>query len=149
MSVCIFLAANYPLPDVSPEKEYPLHINIDTGEIYDGDADDNFFLHAFQDVKYYTDKKHGVELEWAYCTEGRVERIRKYVEKILEHTESVEIWRVWLRDYYEYDERPIITKKKFSLKELGVKEMEVLEATKIWRDDNPERPHFTCLEIVR
>lgn len=31
MSTCIFMAADSPLPEVRPSKEYPLHINVDTG----------------------------------------------------------------------------------------------------------------------
>lgn len=30
MSVCVFIAANCPLPEVKPTEDYPLHINIDT-----------------------------------------------------------------------------------------------------------------------
>lgn len=50
MSVCVFIAADCPLPEVRPTENYPLHINIDTNEIYDGGADDNFFLLPFDDV---------------------------------------------------------------------------------------------------
>ena len=34
------------------------------GQIYDGDADDNYFLLPFADVREYSDKKNGVYLEW-------------------------------------------------------------------------------------
>ena len=44
MSVCTFLASDYPLPEVAPAQEYPLEINIDSATIYDGGADDNYFL---------------------------------------------------------------------------------------------------------
>ena len=46
MSVCTFIAADCPLKEVSPEKEYPLHINIDEGTIEDDGADDNYFLYT-------------------------------------------------------------------------------------------------------
>ena len=51
MSVCTFIASNSPLPSVSPSKEYPVYINIDTGIIDDGGADDNFYLNKFHDVE--------------------------------------------------------------------------------------------------
>lgn len=41
MSVCKFIAADIPLPEVKPPKEYPVHIDIDKGIIEDGGADDN------------------------------------------------------------------------------------------------------------
>ena len=44
MSVCTFLASDSPLSEVASTQEYPLEINIDTGTIYDGGADDNYFL---------------------------------------------------------------------------------------------------------
>jgi len=109
MSVCTFIAANCPMDEVRPSKEYPLEINVDEGTIYDGDADDNFSLCKFRDVFDYTDKKYGVCLEWAYYTEGRAKLILEYISDVLSRTDTVEVWRVWLDyGYYEYDERPII-----------------------------------------
>lgn len=70
MSVCTFIASDSPLREVAPEKEYPLEINLDDGTIYDGGADDNYFLLPFNDLLDYTDKKYGVYLEWDY-TDGR------------------------------------------------------------------------------
>ena len=70
MSKCIFLASDCPLENYSPSKEYPIEINVDTGEIFDGGADDNFFLNSFKDTQSYSDKKFGVCLEWNY-TDGR------------------------------------------------------------------------------
>ena len=60
MSVCNFIAADIPLQEMSPAKDYPVHIDIDNGIIDDGGADDNFFLLSFPDVQDYTDKKYGV-----------------------------------------------------------------------------------------
>ena len=74
MSVCTFIASDYPLQEAAPEQEYPIEINIDTGTIYDGGMDDNYFLFSFPDVSDYTNKKYGVYLEWNY-TDGRAERI--------------------------------------------------------------------------
>ena len=39
MSVCTFIASDYPLPEVAPAQKYPMEINIDTGMIYDGGMD--------------------------------------------------------------------------------------------------------------
>ena len=36
MSVCTFIASDYPLPEAAPAQEYPMEINIDAGMIYDG-----------------------------------------------------------------------------------------------------------------
>lgn len=63
MSVCTFIAANCPMDEVIPSKEYPLEINIDEGTIYDGDADDNFSLRKFRGVSDYTDKSMAFSLD--------------------------------------------------------------------------------------
>ena len=47
MSVCTFIAADCPLKEVSPEKEYPPHINIDEGTIEDGGRLQQTFLLLF------------------------------------------------------------------------------------------------------
>lgn len=95
MSVCTFIASDSPLREVAPTQEYPFEINIDTGTIYDGGADDNYFLLSFSDVSDYTDKKYGVYLEWDY-TDGRAEQVLKYMRAALEETEQIEFWHVWL-----------------------------------------------------
>ncbi len=151
MSVCTFLASDYPLPEVAPLQEYPLEINIDTGTIHDGGADDNFFLYSFPDVSDYTNKKYGVSLEWAY-TDGRAEQILKYVRTALEKTETIELWHVWLGDYYEYEDSPVVHKRTLKIHEMTVRDIYELEHAKIWNHPDkymPSRPSFYCLKIVR
>lgn len=41
MSACKFIASDIPLAEFAPSQKYPLHIDIDSGTIDDGDADDN------------------------------------------------------------------------------------------------------------
>ncbi len=36
MSVCKFIAADIPLHEVEPSKEYPLHIDLDKGKLIFG-----------------------------------------------------------------------------------------------------------------
>ena len=85
MSVCTFIASDFPLKEVSPVQDYPFEINLDKGTMYDGGTDDNYFLHFFQDVQSYTDKKNGVCLEWNYFTEGRAKQIIEYMKNALQN----------------------------------------------------------------
>lgn len=150
MSVCTFIASNYPMDEVSPSKEYPLKINVDEGTIYDGDADDNFSLCKFREVFDYTEKKYGVSLEWAYYTEGRVRLILKYISDLLCRTDTVKVWHVWLNDgYYEYDERPIIKKKTLQIDEISPEDIQKIDNAVIWENANSIRPIFYCLEIIK
>lgn len=151
MSVCKFIAADIPLQEVEPSKEYPVHIDLDKGIIDDGGADDNFFLLPFSDVQNYTDKKYGVCLEWNY-TDGRAEQILKYLREVLEKTELVELWHVWLMDYCEYEDSPVIHKQTISIEEMTIRDIYELDKADIWNSPDkhiPSRPSFYCLKITR
>ncbi len=149
MSVCTLLAANDPLPKVIPEKEYPVYYNVDTNIIDDGGADDNYCLLPFEDVKSYSDKQYGVSLEWEYFTEGRGKRIIDYINEALLYTDSVEIWHVWLSDYWEYDERPFIHKEQKTIDKLTVEDIKRIDDALIWDKQGDKRPHFYCIEITK
>ena len=151
MSACTFIASDYPLPEAVPAQKYPVEINVDTGTIYDGGMDDNYYLFPFPDVSDYTNKKYGVYLEWNY-TDGRAEQILKYVRTALEKTEVIELWHVWLGDYYEYEDSPVIHKRTFTIDEMTVRDIYELEHAEIWNHPDkyiPSRPSFYCLKIVR
>ncbi|MBQ2902108.1 MAG: hypothetical protein IJE49_09715 [Agathobacter sp.] len=107
MSVCTFIASDSPLREVSPEKDYPLEINLDNGTINDGGADDNFYLLTFENLRDYTDKTYGVYLEWNY-TDGRAEQIIKYIKEALKETDSKEIddAEIWNKPDKQMPSRP-------------------------------------------
>ncbi len=151
MSICTFIASDFPLPEAAPTQEYPLEINIDNGTIYDGGADDNYYLFPFSDVEAYTNKKYGVYLEWNYI-DGRAEQIINYIKNALEHTNCVELWHVWLMDYYEYEDSPVIRKQVVSIEDLTIQHMKDLDKAKIWNVPDemyPNRPSFYCLTVNR
>jgi len=151
MSVCTFIASNNPLREFKPSHDYPLEINIDKGIINDGGADDNYFLHKFNDVENYTEKKYGVWIEWDY-TDGRAKQILEYIKNALNHTDSIELWRVWLMFCYDYEEMPVIHKKTISVDELTIKHIEEIDKSEIWNKPDksiPSRPSFYCLKIQK
>ena len=137
------------MPEVAPKMEYPCYINVDKRTIFDGDADDNFFLHNFESVKDYTDKEYGVFLEWAYYTEGRARLILEYIKDTLEKTDSVELWHVWLMDYYEYDERPVVKVETISFDELTVDDIKKIDSADVWNNTDRNRPSYYCLKITK
>ena len=149
MSTCIFMAADSPLPEVRPSKEYPLHINVDTATIFDGGADDNYSLLTFNEVDLYCKKKYGVYLELPQFTEGRVRQIMDYIRAALLQTGCVEIWNVWLMGYWEYDDRPYIRKRTIRMEELTIDDMKEIIKAENWDNKDKNRPSFYCLEIIR
>ena len=151
MSVCNFIASDFLLTEFAPSQDYPIHINLDEGTIYDGGADDNYFLNTFADVKDYTDKNYGVYLEWEY-TDGRAKQIIEYMKTALQKSDSIEFWLVWLMDYYEYENRPFICRKTISISELTTQHIKEINNAEIWNTPDkmyPERPSFYCLTITR
>ena len=151
MSVCTFIASDCPLKEVAPMKDYPLEINIDNGTIYDGGADDNYFLLPFSDVSDYTNKKYAGYLEWNY-TDGRAEQILNYMRDALKEAESIELWRVWLMDYYEYEDTPVIHKWTISIKGMTIQDIKEIDNADIWNKPDrqlPSRPSFYRLVITR
>lgn len=151
MSVCTFIASDYPLPEAAPAQKYPMEINIDTGMISDGGMDDNYYLFPFSDVSDYTGKKYGVYLEWNY-TDGRAEQILKYIREALEKTEVIELWHVWLGNFYEYEDSPVIHKRTLKMDEMTVRDIYELDNADIWNHPDkhiPSRPSFYCITIIR
>lgn len=151
MSACRFIASDAPLLEVAPSQEYPVKIDLDKGTIDDGGADDNFFLISFDSVKDYTDRNYGVYLEWDY-TDGRATKIIEYIKTVLQKSDSIEFWHVWLMDYYEYEDRPFIHRKAISIDELTVEHIKEIDNAVIWNTPDrrcPERPSYYCLTITR
>ncbi|WP_143149515.1 hypothetical protein [Butyricicoccus pullicaecorum] len=151
LSVCTFIASDFPLMEAAPNHDYPNEIDIDNSTIYDGGADDNYFLHFFMDVQNYTQKVNGVYLEWNY-TEGRAEQIIEYIKNALKNTPSIELWHVWLMDYYEFEDRPVIHRQTISIDEITPRHIKVIDDAEIWNTPDkmyPNRPSFYCLEIKR
>lgn len=153
MSVCTLIASDGPLSEAVPPQEYPFEMRIENGMVMvnDGDADDNYFLKNFADVGNYTDRKYGVQLAWHY-TDGRAARIMEYIKIALQAAETVEIWRIWLMDYYEFEDRPFIHRETISVDELTVQHIKEINDAKIWNTPDkmyPNRPSFYCLTVTR
>ena len=149
MSACIFIAADCQLPEVKPSRDYPLNIDFNSGIIDDGGADDNYFLITFDDVDIYCDKKYGVYIELHKYTDGRAKQIIDYIKNVLQQTDSVELWNVWLTDYWEYDDRPYINKKTISIDELTTDDIKKINDAENWDKKYKNRPIFYCIEIIR
>ncbi len=146
-----FIASYMPLTEFAPSQDYPVKIDIDKGTIDDGGADDNYFLISFDSIKNYTDKDYGVYLEWDY-TDGRAKQIIEYIRTALQKSVNIEFWKVWLMDYYEYEDRPYIHRKTISISELTTEHIKEINNAVIWNTPDkmyPERPSFYCLTITR
>ncbi|MCD8007609.1 MAG: hypothetical protein LUF68_01485, partial [Clostridiales bacterium] len=101
MSVCTFLTANIPLPEVLPRS----------------DEDDSFFLFPFDEAGLYTDQTHALLLEWG-CTEEQSSQLIQYLRDALCSAETVELWHVWLVDGWDYEARPVFRRAAVAIDDL-------------------------------
>ncbi|MBR2965903.1 MAG: hypothetical protein IKC52_00325 [Clostridia bacterium] len=151
MSACIFVASNLPLEEHHPSKNFPIQIDLQNNTCFDGNADDNFFLETFQDVDVYTGKTHGVCLQWIY-TDGRAKQLVDYLKNAVEQSGVVELWHVWLDDYYEFETRPFVHKQTMQIDSLTIDNIKEICQAQIWNSpdkQHPQRPSFYCLELTK
>ena len=145
--------------DVQPQTE-TINLNgtwIVVGE-YNNDvpvfADNQYMVFTGDSASVYkddTDKPYAVCLEWHY-TPGRAEQMIQYIKQTLQHTDAVEIWHVWLMDYWEFEERPVIHRKTVSIDTLTSAHIRELDDAEIWNTPDrqyPERPSFYCLTATK
>ncbi len=97
MSYFTYIASDYPLPTVErTDREITIEIDTETGEVFDGDFEDDFALYPAEGLSdVCTEKKYAVYLEWSYYTEGRAKNIIEYIKENLKHTDEVELWHIW------------------------------------------------------
>ena len=145
-------ASHFPLTEFASSQDYPIEINVDNGTIYDGGADDNYFLIPFLNVADYTDKKYGVYLEWDY-TDGRAKQFIEYIKTALQKSNMLlnsgmsGPWTIMnLRTDLSF------TEKQSPFDELTKEHIKEIDNAVIWNTPDkmyPERPSFYCLTITR
>ena len=151
MSILTFIASDNPLVGIAPSQNDLLGIHTDDDTVYDGCADDDYFLCAFTDAESYTQKRYAVYLEWNY-TKGSAKRVIDYIRKALQDTDSIEFWHVWLMDYDEFEDRPVVHRSTVSISELTTAHIKDIDSADIWNTPDkryPNRPSFYCMEIKR
>ncbi len=91
-----------------------IHFDLDNGTVDDGNWDDDFAIIPIytgrRDVHSTKKKLSRIECIW---TLGRAQRILAVIEQLLEHTDEVEFWHI----YMENGERPRIIQYDASIKE--------------------------------
>ena len=138
------------LEDIDPdEPEVILWSDIE--EIYEDDKliredfDDDFsLLEMDYDLKKYSNKKFGVYIEWSFPTNSKAQNVAKYIQKILEETDNVEIWCVWLSE----SKPPLIKTTTIKSDELEAKHIMVLANADIWNNTDDEVPTYYCLNVI-
>ena len=81
-----------------------------------------------------------------------IEQILRYIKAALKETEVVEFWHVWLMDYYEYEDSPVIHRRTLSMNDMSIQHIKEINDADIWNKPDkqlPSRPSFYCLRITR
>ena len=133
MSCCTFLASNRPLPRVERQS------GEDVG------------LFPMQIVPLPCEMMCAAEVE-AEMTEEAAEQLLERIREALGSAETVELWRVWLMDYYEFEDRPYQHTFIRRFCDLTPEEVRAVADAEVWNKpdkDYPERPSFYRLIITR
>ena len=144
MSVCTFMAADVPLEQAALTRD-GYTADIDDSAEYEG------FLLAFPEADCYTDKPYAVFAEW-HDTKIAAEQTLAYLKDVLRRADTVELWRVWLGEYWEFEDRPVIHRRTLAIEELTAAQLCTFDGLEIWNTPDkryPSRPSFYCWEIRR
>ena len=101
-----------------------INFDIDKGEIFDGDFDDDFSVwvpndpYMLQDI--ITDKKYCAFPEWVKFTKGRAAKLLEYLTELMETHDEIELWHIWM----DWDEYRKTVKKTFHINELTAEKLE-------------------------
>lgn len=111
-------------------------ITIDTEQdtFDDGGHDDDFSISVFDkigDVNIRTEKKYCASLDWRY-TKGRAQQVIAYIKELLEHTDEIEIWNIWLGIPYP---PPRIKKSKIYIDGLTPQVLKEIDAVDSCQED--------------
>ena len=69
-----------------------------------------------------------------------------FIEAALKKSERVELWTVWLMDYYEYEDRPVIKKQELSFADLTPEAILEFSEKGVWVNSK-SRPTYYCLSV--
>jgi len=133
MSVCTFLASNLPLPRVERVEA--------------------------EDVGLFPLRLPPLPCELPYAAEVEAADHHRAAAQLLEQiraalgrSETVELWRAWLMDYYEFEERPYLHTGVRRFCDLTEEEIIALDTAEVWNKPDkayPNRPSFYRLIITR
>lgn len=149
MSICTFLATDYPLYEEPPMPGRWICLDLPRDFPCDTEGEEGVWLMAFPDVACYTDLRCGAVLD-QMDSDAMVKRYIRCIRELLRHTDRVEIWSVWLMgDYYEADERPVVRRCRMEIDDVTSDLLRELSDAKIWYNPDKWRPSFYCLEVTR
>lgn len=134
MSVCTFFASDLLLPRVDRREG---------GE---------FDIFPLRLAPAPCERPFAAELEAPELSIESAERILFYIQNLLKSAESVELWRVWLMDYWEFEDRPYLHTSVRPISELTAEELIALNDAEVWNKPDkayPERPSFYRLIVTR
>mgnify|MGYP003312989786 CR=1 FL=1 len=81
-------------------------------------------------------------MEWNY-TDGRAAKIVEYIKENLKKTREVELWHVWLMDYYEYEDSPVIHKRTISIGKMTTRDIKEIDSAEIWNKPDKNGTNYT------
>jgi len=133
MSVCTFLASDHPLPRIERREQE------DVG------------LFPIAPVPLPCEMRYAAAVEGEE-TEQAAAQLLERIRAALRQAEAVELWRVWLMDYWEFEDRPYLHTSVCRFSDLTLGDILGVAAAEVWNKPdkaNPERPSFYRLIVTR
>lgn len=136
MSSKIFIASDVELEEIYHD--------------YDNYNDDYFSLEVAEDVSWYCDKEFGVDINLC-CNEKNMIKIIDYIKDILNRTDCVEIWNIWL----DNSEMTKTRTKTVDISILNTQHIKYILECEPWDNQDIinaiglDIPIYYCLRIVR
>lgn len=146
MSHCIMLAADVPIPEIDPPEEPNFALILDGRNTTDNAGDDHYGLYPRVLFGNYTELPYAAELYLIYKP-GRALRFFDDIRALLQKTDAVELWNLWLMDDWEWDDRPIMHHKSICIDALTPEAFHDFIELESFQTPQQERPDCYCLRI--
>lgn len=99
----------------------------------DGGPDGDFEVIPIEKTgEMHTQKQFCASLEGEWYAHGCVDQVIEYIKEQLAHVAEVEIWHIWMGDYYP----PQIKKVKLYADELDARVLREIEGLDLWQEKN-------------
>ena len=115
-------------PDILLWSDTEIIIDIEQHTFDDGGVYDDFAIFPIEKTAdILSEKRFYACLEWQY-TEERANKVVQYIKEHLEHTDEVEVWRIWMGS--DYPQR--ISKSRIPADKLTTEDVRKIDSLDPW-----------------
>ncbi len=150
MSLYQFIACDIEIPEIICNKKKFHNENMKTvfyteSNLTNLEIKKCPFEKNYKDIPYYTNKKNIYTLDWDY-SDDNCKKLLNYLKMINNNGNIIELWSIWLCDYYEIEDQILkelekIKVSKFPVTNISFEELKAL----IKCEDSENTPNVIML----